>query len=226
SSFTVGLLNALHALRGNMVSKRQLAMDAIHVEQERIKEHVGSQDQFIAAFGGFNKITFAANHNIMVQPLTVNQERLNQFQDHLMLFFTGFSRKASEIAEEQIKQTPKKANELKTMRAMVSEAVEILNSKRDLDELGKLLHETWQIKRSLTSKISNQAIDEIYEAAIKAGACGGKLLGAGGGGFILFFVRPENQPKVREALGKLLYVPFRFEHLGSQIIYYGPNRNL
>ncbi|MFH1581715.1 MAG: kinase [Pseudomonadota bacterium] len=222
SSFTVGLLNALHALRGNMVSKRQLALDAIHVEQERIGEHVGSQDQSIAAFGGFNKIVFDKNSNILVQPMIMDQQRLELFQDHLMLFFTGFSRTASEIAKEQIKQTPKKANELRAMHAMVDESVSILNSGCDLAEFGALLNETWKLKRSLTSKISNPAIDEIYDAAIKAGALGGKLLGAGGGGFILFFARPEDQPRIKEALSKFLYVPFRFEPLGSQVIYYGP----
>lgn len=222
SSFTVGLLNALYALKGRMITKRQLALDAIHVEQEKIRENVGSQDQAIAAFGGFNKITFAANHNIIVQPIILLPEKLREFQSHLMLFFTGFSRKASEIAEEQIKQTPKKARELKLMQAMVEEAISILSEEKPLVEFGKLLHETWELKRSLTSKISNQAIDDIYEQAIKAGAIGGKLLGAGGGGFMLFFVKPDNQPMVKEALKRYLYVPFSFEHLGSQIIYYGP----
>ena len=225
SSFTVGLLHALHALKGCMVSKRQLALDAIHVEQEKIRENVGSQDQTVAAFGGFNKITFAKDNNILVQPVIMGPDRLENFQNHLMLFFTGFSRTASEIAEEQIKQTPNKKTELRTMHAMVDEAVTILSSSRDLDEFGKLLHETWKIKRSLTSKISNPNIDRIYETAIKAGAIGGKLLGAGGGGFILFFVRPENQAGVKKALKPLLHVPFKFEGLGSQIIYYGPENH-
>jgi D-glycero-alpha-D-manno-heptose-7-phosphate kinase len=226
SSFTVGLVNALYALKGKMVTKRQLALDAIHVEQEKIGEHVGSQDQTIAAFGGFNRITFAKNHNIVVQPVTVSHQRLEHFQDHLMLFFTGFSRIASEIAREQIKQTPKKAGELRSLHGMVDHALNILNGEDALDEFGALLHEGWRIKRSLTSKISNSTIDEIYEAAMKAGATGGKLLGAGGGGFILFFVRPELQPRVKEALKGLLYVPVRFEYLGSQIIYYGPDRGV
>lgn len=226
SSFTVGLLNALYALKGKMVTKRQLALDAIQVEQERIKEHVGSQDQTIASFGGFNKITFSGNHNIEVQPMTLTQEKSRYFQEHLMLFFTGFSRNASEIAEEQIKETPNKKKELEEMYQMVDAAVGVLNNHRDsFDDFGKLLNQNWELKRSLTSKISTPEVDQIYQTALAAGATGGKLLGAGGGGFILFFVRPEYQPKVKEALKKLLYVPFYFENLGSQIIYYGPDHH-
>jgi len=224
SSFTVGLLNALYALKGKMVSKKHLALDAIHVEQERIKEHVGSQDQTIVAFGGFNKIRFSNNHNIEVKPMTINSERLQCFQDHLMLFFTGFSRMASDIAKEQIDQTPNKKKELKAMHEMVDFAVNILNDESiGINEFGKLLNENWKLKRGLTSKITTPAIDEIYDVALRAGATGGKLLGAGGGGFLLFFVKPEFQSKVKEALNKLLYVPFKFDYLGSQIIYYGPD---
>jgi len=227
SSFTVGLLNALNALKGKMITKRQLALDAIHVEQDRIKENVGSQDQTIVAFGGFNKIRFNKNHDIEVQPITLGAEKVQNFQKHLMLFFTGFSRTASEIAKEQINQTPNKKKELKTMHRMVDTAIDILNTNNDcFDEFGKLLDESWKLKRSLTNKISTSSIDDIYKTAIKAGALGGKLLGAGGGGFILFFVRPELQPKVKDALKKLLYVPFRFDVLGSQIIYYGPEYNV
>ncbi len=225
SAFTVGLLNALYALKGKMVTKKKLALDAICVEQQKIKEYVGSQDQTIVAFGGFNKIIFTKNHNIEVQPITLAPEKLQYFQQHLMLFFTGFSRTASEIAREQIKETPNKKKELKIIYEMVDEAVNILNNNDDdFDDFGKLLNEHWKLKRNLTSKISTPVIDEICEAALRAGATGGKLLGAGGGGFILFFVKPELQPKVKEALKKLLYVPFRFDTLGSQIIYYGPDQ--
>lgn len=224
SSFTVGLLNALYALRGKMVTKRQLSLDAIHVEQERIKEHVGSQDQTIVAFGGLNKITFAVNHNIEVKPIPLNSDNSNYLQDHLMLFFTGFARTASEIAKDQIKEIPNKKKELKAMHDMVDKAVDILNGDRSsYNDFGKLLNEAWQIKRTLTSKISTPTIDNIYGVAMRAGATGGKLLGAGGGGFILFFVKPELQSKVKAALKDLLYVPFRFENIGSQIIYYSPN---
>ncbi|MCF7907777.1 MAG: kinase [Candidatus Omnitrophica bacterium] len=224
SAFTVGLLNALYALKGKMVTKKQLALEAIHVEQERIKEHVGSQDQTIAAFGGFNKITFARDNNIEVQPVTLHFEKLKHLQRHLMLFFTGFSRTASEIAQEQINQTPNRTKELGNMHDMVYAAMDILNSNHeDFSDFGKLLNESWKIKRSLTSKISTPLIDQIYETAMWAGAKGGKILGAGGGGFILFFVNPEFQQKVRLALKNLLYVPFRFDTLGSQIVYYAPD---
>ncbi|MDI6717471.1 MAG: kinase [Patescibacteria group bacterium] len=225
SAFTVGLLNALYALNGKMVTKRQLALDAIHVEQERIKENVGSQDQTVAAFGGFNKIEFGAPHKINVLPIVLKHDRLNDLQNHLMMFFTGFSRNASDIAAEQIKNTPKKFSELKAMHEMVEKAIGILNSGKNLDEFGKLLDENWKIKRGLTSQITNSSIDEIYEAGLKAGATGGKLLGAGSGGFILFFVRPENQQKVKDRLKNLLYVPFKFENSGSQVIYYAPHGN-
>ncbi len=226
SAFTVGLLNALYALKGKMVTKRQLALDAIHVEQDKLKENVGSQDQTTAAFGGFNKIEFGGDQQILVQPVTLNSRKCQLLQDHLMLFFTGFSRIASEIAGEQIKKTPDKKNELSRMREMVEEAIGILNGgNTDITDFGRLLHESWTIKRSLTDKISTPQIDNIYDTALEAGALGGKLLGAGGGGFILFFVEPELQPEVREKLKDLLYVPFKFENLGSQIIYYGPENN-
>ena len=227
SAFTVGLLNVLYALKGEMVSKKKLALDAIYIEQQKIRECVGSQDQTIAAFGGFNKIIFSKNNNIEVHPMTLTPEKLQYFQKHLMLFFTGFSRTASEIAREQVKETPNKKKELKVIYEMVDEAVNILNNNEDgFGDFGKLLNEHWRLKRNLTSKISTPAVDEIYEAALRAGAMGGKLLGAGGGGFILFFVKPELQPKVKEALKKLLYVPFRFDTLGSQIIYYGPDQQI
>lgn len=220
SSFTVGLLNALYALKGKMTAKRQLALNAIHVEQQKIKENVGSQDQVTAAFGGLNKIMFDGDHEFVVQPVTIKPEKYNLLQKHLMLFFTGFSRTASDIAGEQIKKTPEKEKELKRMTEMVDEAVDILNDDLNLINFGKLLHESWMIKRKLTNKITTDKIDRIYENALKAGAIGGKLLGAGGGGFILLFVEPKKQKKVRDKLKNLLYVPFKFEQLGSQIVYY------
>ncbi len=226
SAFTVGLLNTLYALKGKMVTKWQLALEAIEIEQDRIKENVGSQDQITAAFGGFNKIEFGGVQHMQVRPVTLNAEKLQLFHDHLMLFFTGFARTASEIAGEQIKKTPEKKNELKRMEEMVDEAISIINgSSSDITDFGRLMRETWMIKRSLTNKITTPFIDNIYETAIKAGALGGKLLGAGGGGCILFFVEPKNQSKVKEKLKNLLYVPFKFENLGSQIIYYAPSNN-
>ena len=225
SSFTVGLLHALYALKGVMPSKRQLAIEAIHIEQEMIKENVGSQDQTLAAFGGFNRVDFSGEHNLQIRAIILSYDRLEQLQNHLMLFFTGFSRTASEIAGEQIKKTPHKKEELSTMYQMVDEAINILSGNHDISEFGKLLHETWQIKRSLTDKISTSQIDDIYATALSAGAIGGKLLGAGGGGFMLFFVKPELQPKVKAKLNHLLHVPFRFETTGSQIIFYEPQNS-
>ena len=226
SSFTVGFLNALHSLDGKMTTKRQLALDAINIEQNFIKENVGSQDQAAAAFGGLNRIEFGGPHRIAVHPLPLKTSRLASLESYLMLFFTGFSRNASEIAAEQIKKTSEKKKELHEMRALVEEAQNILMyDDRSLEEFGGLLHEGWKLKRNLTSKITTPFIDEIYAAARAAGATGGKLLGAGGGGFILFFVKPELQPNVKEQLKRLLYVPFHFETLGSQVIYYAPANN-
>jgi D-glycero-alpha-D-manno-heptose-7-phosphate kinase len=219
SSFTVGLLNALHSLEGKNATKRQLALDAINIEQNLIKENVGSQDQTAAAFGGLNLIKFGDAHKINVQPIALKKEIIDSLQDHLVLFFTGLARNASEVAAEQIKKTPHKGSELKAMRQMVGEAINTLQSNR-LDDFGRLLHETWQIKRALSSKITNSFIDEIYESGLKAGALGGKLLGAGGGGFILFFVKPELKQNVIDKLKNLLHVSFRFDNLGSKIIYY------
>lgn len=226
SSFTVGLLHALYSLKGVMPTKRQLALDAIHLEQEVMRESVGSQDQAQVAFGGVNLIEFGGKEHIQVRPVTVNPQRIKFFQEHLMLFFTGFSRTASEIAAEQIKETPGKKKELKLMYGMVGKAIEILNGNGGLLEFGKLLDESWQIKRSLTDKISTPLIDDIYSAAVGAGALGGKLLGAGGGGFILIFAEPKTHAAIREKLKELLYVPFKFENLGSQIIFYSPNDSL
>ena len=220
SSFTVGLLHALHGLKGVMPGKHRLAAEALHVEQERLREHVGSQDQVIAAFGGLNRITFPAQGAFEVTPIIVSEERLCLLQDHLMLFFTGLSRNASEIAAEQVKATGQKTTELSRMREMVDEAIEILQSAADLSAFGELLDEGWQLKRSLTGKISTRQIDAMYEAARRAGAVGGKLLGAGGGGFLLLFARPEDQDGIRGALGGLLHVPFRFDSSGSRIIFY------
>jgi len=223
SSFTVGLLHALYALKGTMPSKMQLAREAIHIEQEVLKENVGCQDQVLAAFGGFCRVNFSGDKNIDIKLITLSPSRLESLQNHLMLFFTGFSRTASEIAGEQIKQTPVKKRELTEMLHLVDEAIAILNSDRDLLDFGKLLHENWQLKRSLTDKIATPYTDFLYDIAIKAGATGGKLLGAGGGGFMLFFVKPELQAQVSKAMGNVLHVPFRFESSGSQIIFYEPD---
>ena len=221
SAFTVGFLNALYALKGKIVTKRQLAREAIHIEQNLIKENVGSQDQVAAAFGGFNKIEFGGEKEFYAYPITLSAEKIDLLQKHLMLFFTGFPRNASDIAGEQIKQTSNKKKELKIMKEMVEEAINILNrDSNDMSDFGKLLHDAWDIKMSVTNLISTSTIDEIYSTAISAGAIGGKLLGAGGGGFMLLFVPPALQPSVRERLKNLLFVPFRFETLGTQTILY------
>ena len=227
SAFTIGFLNALYALKGKMVTKRQLALEAIHVEQELIGESVGSQDQVAAAFGGFNRIEFGGLQKIFVQPVTLNQDTVQYLQDCLLLYFTGFSRIAEHIAREQIAVTPKKVIELKTMKDMVDESLNIINGNvASVHDFGKLLHESWQLKRSLTGSISNDHIDRIYEKARKAGALGGKICGAGGGGFMVLFVPPEKQSEVNKVLSDLLLVPFRFEHLGSHIIHYSDSSSM
>jgi len=223
SSFTVGLLNSLYALKGVIPSKLQLAKEAIHIERDILKENMGAQDQVAAAFGGFNKINFNGKDEIKVEPITIGKERIKQLENYLMLFFTGFSRTASDIAKSQIENTPNKKRELSLMYQMVDEAIKILNEKGDIKDFGKLLHEAWLLKKSLTDKISTPEIDNIYEKALQAGALGGKLLGAGGGGFMVLFVPPENQPGVREKLKNLLEVKFHFENEGSKIIYYNPD---
>ncbi len=222
SSFTVGLLHALYALKGEMVTRRRLAFDAIHVEQDMIGESVGSQDQAAAAFGGFNHILFGGkNDGIFVQPVVLTEEKSRVLQDHLLFYFTGFSRYSSSIAAEQISRTKQNLQELKTMREMVGEALNILNADISrYDDFGKLLHESWMLKRGLTTLISNSQIDDIYDIARRNGALGGKLCGAGGGGFILLFVPPERQAAVKDALRNLLLVPMRFENLASHIVFY------
>ncbi len=221
SAFTVGLLNALYALLGKIVTKRQLAREAINIEQNLIKESVGSQDQVACAFGGLNKIEFGGNNEFYVNPIPISNEKIDMLQKHLMLFFTGFTRNASDVADEQINTTHSKDIELKAMADMVDEGINILNNNTDnLTDFGRLLHEAWKVKKSLTNSISTDKIDEIYRVALNAGAIGGKLLGAGGGGFMLFFASPEVQPLVKEKLKNLLYVPFAFENLGTQIIVY------
>ena len=220
SAFTVGVLNALYGLNGVMAGREQLAREAIHIEQDRLKEHVGCQDQVMAAFGGFNRIDFWGERNFRVSPIMITAERLELLQSHLMLFFTGLSRDASEIAADQISAIPQRVQELKAMHQMVDEAIRILNGSGDLVEFGLLLEESWKLKRGLSDKISTPHIDALYEAAREAGCVGGKLLGAGGGGFLLLFVQPEQQERVRRGLKGLLEVPFRFETVGAQVVFY------
>jgi D-glycero-alpha-D-manno-heptose-7-phosphate kinase len=223
SAFTVGLLQGLYALRNQMRDKHTLAAEAIHVEQELLKEAVGAQDQVSAAYGGFNRINFNTDGSIDVKRILTSKDRILELEQNLALYFTGFSRIASEIAQEQLRMTPHKNRELNIMLQLVSEAEDIvLNPHRSLDEFGRLLNESWQIKRTLTQKISNADIDEIYQAGLSAGALGGKLLGAGGGGFMLFFVPPEKREALRLRLKKLLCVPFTFSTKGSEVVVYEP----
>ena len=226
SSFTVGLLHALFALKGKMPAKTELAAKAIHVEQQVLNEHVGCQDQVLAAHGGFLRVEFPADAEgdvFRVSPIIVTQSRLRELQEHLLLYFTGLSRIASHVAKEQIERANDNHKALTVMRQMVGEATTMVTGTRPLQEFGELLHESWMLKRSLSPNVSSPFIDEIYEAARSAGAIGGKLLGAGGGGFVLLFAKPEDQPRIRERLKSLLRVPFRFEKSGSQIILYEPD---
>lgn len=219
SSFTVGMLHALHGLSGKMRSKSQLANDAIHIEQQVLNEAVGIQDQIAVAHGGFNHVEIKQDGHYLVNPVTLSANRIKDFQQHLMLYFTGISRFASEIAQTQIEETPNKTKELAQMSDMVTQALNILNSDAPVSDFGDLLHESWILKRGLTSKISNPHIDDIYETARNAGAYGGKLLGAGGGGFMLIFAAPEKQNTIRKKLGDILEIPFSMEYDGSRIIY-------
>jgi D-glycero-alpha-D-manno-heptose-7-phosphate kinase len=223
SSFTVGLVHALSALRGRLISKEELARSAIDIEQNIIRENVGSQDQISAAFGGFNRIEFSRNGTFHVSPMILLADRLKELQAHLMLTFTGFSRIASEIAKSKIDNFGNREPELIRMKDMVDEGIRILQDPRGpIEEFGKLLDDSWKYKRRLSDRVSTPEIDHIYEEALRAGATGGKILGAGGGGFLLLFVKPELQRQVRERLQKLIHVPFRFEESGSRVVLYQP----
>jgi D-glycero-alpha-D-manno-heptose-7-phosphate kinase len=224
SSFTVGLLHAIATLRGQYVGNESLARDAIHVEQNVIGENVGSQDQISAAYGGFNKIDFLRNGGFEVNPVVIENARTIELQSHLMLCFTGISRIASEVAKSKIDNFVHRQTELHAMRAMVDDGMRILqDTSVPIEEFGALLHEGWVAKRRLSDKVSNTEIDAIYEEARRAGAIGGKLLGAGGGGFLLLFVKPGNQPAVRERLKNLVHVPIEFDYSGSRVVLYQPN---
>ncbi len=224
SAFTVGLVNALCALDGRHISKESLAKRAIDIEQNMIGESVGSQDQISAAFGGFNRIEFHQNDSFQVSPVILTKRRLDELQGSLMLFFTGFSRIASEVAKSKIENIQNRIAELNRMREMVDEGIAILQTQTTpIEAFGGLLHETWKYKRSLSSKVSTPEIDEIYDCAMKAGALGGKILGAGGGGFLLMFVKPELQARVKAHLARLVHVPFLFENSGSRVVLYQPD---
>lgn len=220
SALTVGLLNALHALRGEMPNKQSLAKESIHLEQDILKETVGSQDQVLAAHGGFNHITFHKSGEITLRPITLPPKRTAELESHLMLFYTGIPRIASKVARSYVKKINNQKKQLNIMQDSVEKAISILTSSRDIRSFGEQLDEFWQIKRSLSPQVSNPFIDKIYKKSQKAGAIGGKLLGAGGGGFLLLFVPPRSQKNVRESLKELIHVPFKFEPDGSKVIFY------
>ena len=222
SSFAVGMLSAFYALKGQYADKRKLADDAIYLERTLCKEAGGIQDQIAASFGGMNRINFSAD-GYTVHPVIINPERKKLLNEHLMLFFTGFSRFSSDIQKGTKKSMKDKTQQLLEMYKLVDDAEKILTDKNtSLDEFGKLLDYTWQLKRGISSGISTDSIDEQYERAKKAGALGGKLLGAGGGGFLLFYVPKDKQADVKKALAGQMYVPFSFENDGTKVIHYSP----
>ncbi|MBR5754756.1 MAG: kinase [Erysipelotrichaceae bacterium] len=224
SSFAVGLLNAFYCLKGKYADKKKLADDAIYVERVMCDEAGGLQDQIAASFGGFNRINFSSE-GYEVKPVIISPKRKEQLNDNLMFFFTGFTRLSSEIQKDTKKNTGKNIDTLLRMKELVDEAEEVLvNKERDLDDFGRLLDESWRLKRSTGDKISTDEIDTIYQKALDAGALGGKLLGAGGGGFVVFYVPQDKQEEVKKALNNLLYVPFRFENSGTEVIYYSPEQ--
>jgi D-glycero-alpha-D-manno-heptose-7-phosphate kinase len=218
SSFAVGMLNAFYAIKGKTKSKRNLADDAIRLERVLCAEAGGVQDQIAAAFGGFNRIDFC-DEGYTVTPIIMQNGTKRELNDNLIMFFTGFSRFSSDIQVSTEKSLAEKTAELKELHALVYEAENALHRK-DFDEFGKLLDYTWRLKRGISSGISTTAIDSIYEIALKNGATGGKLLGAGGGGFLLFYCEKERQRALIDALNGLLYIPFKFETTGTQVIYY------
>jgi D-glycero-alpha-D-manno-heptose-7-phosphate kinase len=224
SAFTVGLLNALHAYRGTMISRSRLAREAIRIEQEVICENVGSQDQVWAAHGGLNRIEFAADGAIDVKPLIIGRDRQEELEQHMVLIFTGLSRFASDVAGDKIANLDKRESQLFALRDMVDEAEKIIVShNRSVSDLGALLHESWRLKRELSTKVSNSAIDDLYQTALRCGALGGKLLGAGGGGFLLLLVPPDRRANFERDMGDVVTVPLRFDREGSKIVLYEPD---
>lgn len=220
SAFAVGLLNALHALKGEMLSSEELLNQSLFLEQHLLQEHVGSQDQAAATYGGFNRFKFHEDGDISACPVTLSPHRKKELNDNLMLFFSGISRQSSQIASSIISNIPDREEVLLEMKSLVDEATILLCSKSDIKEFGRMLDYSWQLKKSLSNKICNDYCDQIYQAACNAGAIGGKVLGAGGGGFMLFFVPPEKHQEVQKKLVNLVHVPFKFTNKGSQIIHH------
>lgn len=223
SSFAVGMLNAFHCLKGKYSCKKKLADEAIYLERVLCEEEGGWQDQIAASYGGLNRISFNKDGSYDVRPVIIHPERKKQLNDNLLMFFTGFTRFSSDMQKENKIGYQEKTNQLQQMYALVDEAQAILEDNHsDLNEFGRLLDKTWKLKRQTGSAISSNSIDSLYEKGISAGALGGKLLGAGGGGFILFFVEPERKQAVMDAMKNLLYVPFHFEDGGTSVVHYTP----
>lgn len=224
SSFTVGLLKALYAHQGKITNNYNLALEAIHIEQNVIGEKVGSQDQMCAAVGGLNKISFSTDGSIGVEPIIFDSHRRKKFGEHLMMFYTGISRYSQTITSKKIIGIKKQTGNVKLLADMVDEAISILvNSDRDFVEFGKMMNESWNIKKAFADNISTQFIDEAYSTAIANGAWGGKLMGAGGGGFLTFVAPPRSHDAIKKALSNLIYVPFDLDHSGSTVCVYEPN---
>ena len=224
SSFTVGMLNAIRAYQGYACSPQWLATEAIRIEQEVIQEKVGSQDQIWAAYGGMNVITFDTAGSFQINPLIMGTDRRTELESHLMLFFTRFSRIAETVAARQIDNLLARERQLRCMRQMVEEGAAILqDTGRPISHIGRLLHESWRLKKELADGVSNDVMNEIYAAALRAGAIGGKLLGAGGGGFMLIFAEPHTRPAIRDALKDLIEVSFHIGSSGSRIVVYEPD---
>lgn len=222
SSFAVGMLNAFYALKGKYADKKKLADEAIYLERVLCQEMGGWQDQIAASFGGFNRINFSAE-GYEVLPVIISPERKKRLNENLMMFFTGFTRFSSDVQKENSADKTEKYTQLKEMLTLVDDAEHVLTDKNaDLDEFGRLLDHTWKLKRQTGAAVSTNNIDKLYAKGIEAGALGGKLLGAGGGGFLLFYVQPDCQKAVRLAMRDLLYIPFEFEEGGTKVIHYTP----
>lgn len=222
SSFAVGMLNAFYALKGKYADKKKLADEAIYLERKLCQEMGGWQDQIAAAYGGLNRINFNAD-GYEVKPIIISPERKKRLNNNLLMFFTGFTRFSSEVQKQNAMEKEDKVVQLREMLSLVDDAEQVLTDKNtDLDEFGKLLDHTWRLKRQTGSAVSTENIDLLYEKGIKAGALGGKLLGAGGGGFLVFYVQPEQQEAVKQAMNNLMYIPFEFEDGGTRVIHYTP----
>lgn len=224
SSFAVGMLNAFYSLKGKFVDKKRLADEAIYLERVLCNEAGGWQDQIAASFGGFNRINFKIDGTYEVNPVIIHPQRKNKLNENLLMFFTGFTRFSSDLQKiNVIRDDKNKIMQMKELYSLVNEAEKVLTDKLcDIDEFGRLLDYTWSLKRNTSKAVSTESIDILYKKGIDAGAIGGKLLGAGGGGFLIFYVRPEQQEAVKEAMRELLYVPFRFEDGGTRVIHYTP----